>query len=161
MLIAALPLAGRAQARDFDSLYDKAAGPDYTKAHITGAMMKHEGSGGLDSFGIESIKMIICHKDPLGLLAQAMSIGAKEGYRLLVSIEEEGHCVSIFSRDYTGKDKGGKDLKSELLMISSGSPDTDNVIINIKGRIDVRNISKLSGMSYFKPLDKPADSSAD
>ncbi|MGI5834485.1 MAG: DUF4252 domain-containing protein [Bacteroidales bacterium] len=148
-LLLMLPLALTAQQKSFKLLFDKYSGRDgYTTVGISADMLKMVYSFSGEESDPEMTKLINDIKGISIVVTERMNdefiddiekmIDKYVGLKTVTSINEGGQVTRIFIVE---KDT----ITSEFLMVSYGKQ--SNVVINIVGNVDVKQISRLSDIN--------------
>jgi aromatic ring hydroxylase len=148
-LLLMLPLALTAQQKSFKLLFDKYSGRDgYTTVGISADMLKMVYSFSGEESDHEMTKLINDIKGISIVVTERMNdefiddiekmIDKYVGLKTVTSINEGGQVTRIFIVE---KDT----ITSEFLMVSYGKQ--SNVVINIVGNVDVKQISRLSDIN--------------
>ena len=142
LLLTFLPLIAFAQSSDLDEVYEGYAGKEGYESYIYGkrmiSMMQENASSDVKKLlgGIDMIRIISAVEDSGSLQSEVIS--AIEGDYELISRMDEGGSSSRFYL----YDTGDKHSKMSFVMVNSTSDSC--VILEIIGRFDVKDISKLS-----------------
>lgn len=137
-----LPLIAFAQSSDLDKIYEEYAGKEGCESYIYGkrmiSMMQENASSDVRKLldGIDMIRIISAVEASDNLQSEVIS--AIEGDYELISRMDEGGSSSRFYL----YDTGDKHSKMSFVMVNSTSDSC--VILEIIGRFDVKDISKLS-----------------
>jgi hypothetical protein len=137
-----LPLIAFAQSSDLDKIYEEYAGKEGCESYIYGkrmiSMMQENASNDVRKLldGIDMIRIISAVEASDNLQSEVIS--AIEGDYELISRMDEGGSSSHFYL----YDTGDKHSKMSFVMVNSTSDSC--VILEIIGRFDVKDISKLS-----------------
>lgn len=137
-----IPMVSFAQMSDLDKVYEGYAGKEGYESYIYGkrmiSMMQENASNDVRKLldGIDMIRIISAVGDSGNLQSEVLS--AIEGDYELISRMDEGGSSSRFYL----YDTGDKHSKMSFVMVNSTSDSC--VILEIIGRFDVKDISKLS-----------------
>lgn len=137
-----LPLIAFAQPSDLDKIYEEYAGKEGCESYIYGkrmiSMMQENASSDVRKLldGIDMIRILSAVEDSGSLQSEVLR--AIEGDYELISRMDEGGSSSHFYL----YDTGDKHSKMSFVMVNSTSDSC--VILEIIGRFDVKDISKLS-----------------
>lgn len=137
-----LPLVSFAQMSDIEKVYGEYAGKDGYQSYIYGkkmiSMMRENASPDVKKLldGIETIRIISRTGDAHNLRTDAIE-ALKKDYELISRIDENGESSMFYLYD-----NGNKRDNMSFVMINLTA---DNcVILEIIGKFDVKDISKLS-----------------
>jgi hypothetical protein len=159
-----------AQQSPVDKLFDKYAGQDgYTTVYITKymfsmfAQMNDEDSEDSEELGkvlgkLDNIKILAVDDESyiegqVNFYDEIMKELPMNEYNELMVVKEKDSDVIFLAREKDG-------VIVELLLIASGSSNSDNVLISIQGVIDLENIAKIShglgieGMESLEELEQ-------
>ncbi|MBE6240527.1 MAG: DUF4252 domain-containing protein [Bacteroidales bacterium] len=137
-----IPMVSFAQMSDLEEIYEEYAGKEGCESYIYGkrmiSMMQENASNDVKKLlgGIDKIRIISAVGDSGSL--QSKVISAIEGDYELISRMDEGGSSSRFYL----YDTGDKHSKMSFVMVNSTSDRC--VILEIIGKFDVKDISKLS-----------------
>ena len=137
-----IPMVSFAQMSDLEKIYEEYAGKEGCESYIYGkrmiSMMQENASNDVKKLlgGIDTIRIISAVGDSGSL--QSKVISAIEGDYELISRMDEGGSSSRFYL----YDTGDKHSKMSFVMVNSTSDRC--VILEIIGKFDVKDISKLS-----------------
>lgn len=137
-----MPIFGFAQNSDLDRVYDDYAGKKGCQSYIYGkrmiAMMRENASEDVKRLldGIEMIRIITYTGDIEGLRSDALA-AVREEYELISRVDEEGTSSLFYLYDTGNK-------KDEMSFVMINLMQDNCVILEIIGRFDVKDISKLS-----------------
>ena len=137
-----IPMVSFAQMSDLEKIYEEYAGKEGCESYIYGkrmiSMMQENASNDVKKLlgGIDKIRIISAVGDSGSL--QSKVISAIEGDYELISRMDEGGSSSRFYL----YDTGDKHSKMSFVMVNSTSDRC--VILEIIGKFDVKDISKLS-----------------
>ena len=137
-----IPMVSFAQMSDLDKVYEGYAGKEGYESYIYGkrmiSMMQENASNDVRKLlgGIDMIRIISAVGDPGSLQSEVLRV--IEGDYELISRMDEGGSSSRFYL----YDTGDKHSKMSFVMVNSTSDSC--VILEIIGRFDVKDISKLS-----------------
>ncbi len=154
-LLFVLPFAAISQTNPVDRLFDKYAGKEgFTSVYISSQMfsllsgMSKGDKDYDDTFGkLTGIRILTSDREMPGLnfYNEIMRDLPLELYEELMVIHEKDQNIKFLVNEKDG-------IINELLMVVGGSD--DNVLISIRGQIDLKTISGLSESMKIKGLDK-------
>lgn len=142
LLAAVLPVLSYGQDRPVDTLFGAHAGESGYTSVTYGSkmlgMMKKDADKKLAELldGIKIIRMISGSPEH-PLRDEARAIAKKAGYELISAIDENGSSTAFYFKEESG-------YRSSFLMITSG--DKGDTVLDIYGKFDIRDISRLSVM---------------
>ena len=137
-----LPLASSAQMSELEKVYDKYAGKDGYQSYIYGkrmiSMMQENASSDVKQLldGIETIRIISRTGEVHKLSTDALA-AVKKDYELISRMDDDGESSLFYLYD-----TGNKKDKMSFVMINLKS--NNCVVLEIIGKFDVKDISKLS-----------------
>lgn len=144
-LLLVLPLSIMAQQKSFMSFFDKYSGEEgFTTVALSAEMIGLMGSvseAGDDDLAellknIEYIRIVVAENESEEFVKDIKSVIKDSEYNVITSINESGQKTSFYTIEKNKK-------TVEFLMVSYGKGE-DNVVINIIGDVDVKQVSKLS-----------------
>ncbi len=155
MLLALLSLQGFAQKDPVERIFERFSGREgYTTVYISSKMFSMFSEAGIDDpefnalmHDLRSIRILAADKggtqgpDFLDMVGRELPANV---YEELMTVTEPGQKVKFLVREEKGK-------IVELLMVVGGS---DNVLIDIRGNIDLKKISQLSKAIRIEGLDE-------
>lgn len=137
-----LPLVSFAQMSDIENVYDKYAGKNGYQSYVYGkgmiSMMRENASSDVQKLldGIDMIRIISKTGESGNLCSDALA-AVKKDYELISRMDGDGESSQFYLYD-----TGNKKDKMSFVMINMT---VDNcVILEIVGKFDVKDISKLS-----------------
>lgn len=156
LLLLLLPFCAAAQTPTFGEFYEDYAGQDgYRTIELGHKMMQMMGRDAdpqlaqlLD--GIRRIRIIATKRPAPFFWARAHKIASEGDYSLISHTDEADRSTSFYFID------GGSEGLSELLMLAGDKKEL--VVLNIYGRFDVRDISRLTRLN-IRPEQTPEQTS--
>jgi hypothetical protein len=141
----------------FGEFFDKYSGKSgYTAIEMSSDMIKliggisagNNGDELSDALeGIDNIKIIIADRPSEAFGKDMDALAANSEYKMMTLVSEGKQELRFYLRPITGG-------RSEFLLLNSGP--ADNLVISIRGKIDVKKISGLSQIRYsVGGTDKP------
>jgi hypothetical protein len=169
MVLFIIPALIRAQNAPVDALFDKYAGKDgFTTVYISKYMFDMFRSHDIEDKEADELNKVLGKLTAIKILAvedpsfigkginfynEIMKELPREKYNELMVVKNKESDVVFLAREEKG-------VIVELLLVTGGADESDNVLISIQGEIDLETISKLSktldieGMESLEEIDK-------